>query len=99
METGDVYSSRESSPIGMNPLSEATWWLPFLHHIRMEEPQLRWAQRSSGPDLCCTDGALDSQRLAEPGFETWSLNSLSGALSAVSSTSLKTEKLMGNERP
>lgn len=99
VKMGDVYSSRYSSPIGLNPPPETALWLPFLHPIRMAEPQSRGAQRSCGPHLCCTDGAHDSQRLAEPGFEIWSLDSLSGALSTVSSTSLKTEKLMGNEMP
>lgn len=99
VKMGDVYSSRYSSPIGLNPLPETALWLPFLHPIRMAEPQSRGAQRSCGPHLCCTDGAHDSQWLAEPGFEIWSLDSLSGALSTVSSTSLKTGKLMGNYMP
>lgn len=52
VKTGDGFS-----PICPNPLSEKPLCLPFLHHIRIAEPQ-----RSRGPDLCRTDGDLEPSR-------------------------------------
>lgn len=51
-----------ASPIRLNPLSEESLWLLFLHYIRMAEPRSRWDQTSCGPDLCWTDGDLEPCR-------------------------------------